>query len=101
MEPESRYKKPVCRRWQQFCLGRPAESNTHNSRFGHACFRIYGRTDEVRKLVRGLLVVFFALTGTIAFAQEQAVPPAPKQPIEFSHKLHVSELKQQCAVCHP
>lgn len=27
-------------------------------------------------------------------------PPGPKQPIEFNHQLHVTNLKQPCALCH-
>ena len=29
-----------------------------------------------------------------------AEPPGPKQPLEFNHKLHVTDLKQPCVSCH-
>ena len=30
-----------------------------------------------------------------------ATPPAPRQPIAFSHKIHAGTLKLQCKMCHP
>jgi hypothetical protein len=34
-----------------------------------------------------------------AFAQDEE-QHGPKQPIAFNHKLHVSQLKQPCGMCH-
>ena len=46
----------------------------------------------------------FALTSlfvaSLAAASQADEPPGPKQPIEFNHKLHVSQLKQPCSLCH-
>jgi ribosomal protein L24E len=45
-----------------------------------------------------LLVVFSAFAS---FLQAQNDPAqAPRQPIEFNHRLHVSEVKAQCKMCH-
>jgi Cytochrome c7 and related cytochrome c len=42
------------------------------------------------------------LAGCLAlFGQDQETEKAPRQPIAFSHKLHVTGLKQPCKVCHP
>lgn len=48
------------------------------------------------KLARAAL---FSLLPFAAFAQQEL--QAPKQPIEFNHKLHVTDLKLQCKMCHP
>lgn len=29
-----------------------------------------------------------------------APPPAPKQPVDFSHKVHAGQLKLKCNMCH-
>jgi Zn ribbon nucleic-acid-binding protein len=41
------------------------------------------------------LLLFVLLHATAA-----GEPTGPKQPIEFNHKLHVTDLKQPCALCH-
>ena len=50
------------------------------------------------KLVAGLGFALIAVT--VALAQEAGDQSAPKQPVPFSHKLHVSDLKQPCKSCH-
>ncbi|HEY6987734.1 MAG TPA: cytochrome c3 family protein [Bryobacteraceae bacterium] len=42
------------------------------------------------------ILLLFALLHAAAAGE----PPGPKQPIEFNHKLHVTDLKQPCALCH-
>lgn len=51
------------------------------------------------KLIAALLMAF-ALAGISSAAQEQA-EQAPRQPIEFNHRLHAGTLKVQCKMCHP
>jgi hypothetical protein len=41
----------------------------------------------------------FLLLALGCFAQNTEAD-APKQPIAFNHKLHVSDLKQPCTLCH-
>ena len=51
------------------------------------------------KLIAALLMAF-ALAGISSAAQEQG-GQAPRQPIEFNHRLHAGTLKVQCKMCHP
>jgi cytochrome c7-like protein/class III cytochrome C family protein len=44
--------------------------------------------------VKGLLVL------VVLQAAAGGAQPGPKQPIEFNHKLHVTDLKQRCVSCH-
>jgi hypothetical protein len=46
-----------------------------------------------------LAVILLALTTYSAHAQDES--QAPKQPIPFNHKLHVTDLKVPCKICHP
>lgn len=41
-----------------------------------------------------------ALLFTAAAQTQKEPPPAPTQPIPYSHKLHVGTLKLKCAACH-
>jgi Zn ribbon nucleic-acid-binding protein len=52
----------------------------------------------VRSAFFSTLLLFTAL-GT-SYSYQPAVGPAPKQPIEFNHKLHVTDQKLACASCH-
>lgn len=47
-----------------------------------------------------LIAAGFALTVALAQNARQP-PPAPAQPIAFSHKLHAGKLKLKCNMCHP
>lgn len=53
--------------------------------------------------MRALLACGLLLLSSTIFAQSQTeVNQAEvKQPIEFNHRLHVTELKQKCEACHP
>lgn len=44
------------------------------------------------------ILLLCALAG---FAQNEAAPGPPVQPIPFSHKLHAGALKLACKMCHP
>ncbi len=48
---------------------------------------------------RPILLAAFCALSAVIYAQE-AEGHGPKQPIEFNHKLHVSQLKQPCGMCH-
>lgn len=50
--------------------------------------------------MRPALIVMLIIAGHLrVFAQEEQ-SRAPKQPIAFNHKLHVTTLKQPCQLCH-
>lgn len=53
--------------------------------------------------VRGVMVGAFGLTLAVAVAvfSRYYTPPAPEQPIPFSHRFHVSSRKLNCMFCHP
>ena len=44
-----------------------------------------------------LLLILLVLAGGLGAAD----PPAPQQPVPFSHKQHAGTLKLQCKMCHP
>ena len=46
-----------------------------------------------------IIAVVLCLFRAGAYAQDEE-QQGPKQPIEFNHKLHVSQLKQPCQLCH-
>lgn len=52
--------------------------------------------------IRGVILVIFAagLIVTLAVLWRYLLPPGPGQPVPFSHRLHVSNKKLQCAFCH-
>jgi hypothetical protein len=40
------------------------------------------------------------LAGATAALAEPAVPPAPAQPMRFSHRVHAGEQRMGCSACH-
>jgi Cytochrome c7 and related cytochrome c len=54
------------------------------------------------KLVVALIVVLVAVTAAVyaAVSGVSRRPPAPLQPIDYSHRLHVGERKIKCDFCH-
>jgi hypothetical protein len=52
---------------------------------------------SVPLLVAGAAIVLGAVAGTRA----QDPPPAPAQPIPFSHRIHAGTLELACETCHP
>lgn len=42
-----------------------------------------------------------SLLFALMLAQAPPHPPAPDQPIPFSHKAHAGDLKLKCKMCHP
>lgn len=60
----------------------------------------------IRATTLGLVVVCvlgLARRGAPQDAQGQPTSPAdaPKQPIDFSHKVHAGATKLPCKMCHP
>src|SRR5579875_3195316 len=53
--------------------------------------------------VIAVCILGFAHRGTAQNAQGQPMSPAdaPKQPIDFSHKVHAGTAKIPCKMCHP
>lgn len=53
-----------------------------------------------------VIIAFFGLTSTVGFIWYYGSPKytdvgyAPKQPIDYSHKLHAGELGMDCRYCH-
>jgi Cytochrome c7 and related cytochrome c/Class III cytochrome C family len=47
-------------------------------------------------VIVGLIVVAAAQTPE----QARRTPPAPSQPVAFSHKVHAGQLKLKCSMCH-
>lgn len=45
-------------------------------------------------------IVAVVLIASIIYARTRRAPYAPEQPIFYSHRLHVTEKKVQCAFCH-
>src|SRR5258708_35424116 len=41
-----------------------------------------------------------AMTVAVSFGQTKYVPPAPEQPIPFSHRVHIAK-GLDCKGCHP
>src|SRR5436309_2297452 len=91
VESEPRHQESVRCRWQQLCFRWPAKPNLDNLGFSDARIRLHGGANACGELVRTggpaawLLLTAFSLTS---YAFEADVD-APKQPIEFNHKLHV------------
>lgn len=50
------------------------------------------------KILVAVLTITSLLPTARAAQQEQQ---APRQPIEFNHRLHAGTLKMQCKMCHP
>ena len=46
-----------------------------------------------------LVLVLIAVTPSVFAAEGE--DGAPKQPLDFSHRRHVMDLKQPCKLCHP
>lgn len=51
-------------------------------------------------LVLFIVAISFALTYFVAKPEREGVGYAPKQPIEYSHKLHAGDMKIDCQYCH-
>lgn len=53
--------------------------------------------------VRGVILLGLGLAVAISAAvfARYYLPPAPEQPIPFSHRFHVSSRKLNCFFCHP
>lgn len=53
--------------------------------------------------VRGVMLLVLGLVVGISAAvfARYYLPPAPSQPIPFSHRFHVSSRKLSCFLCHP
>ena len=52
----------------------------------------------MKGLLAVLAVVVLCLAGAAAIAE--SLPPAPKQPIDFSHRIHVAQSGIGCIFCH-
>src|SRR5262245_31031825 len=83
-----------------------AESDPHdyvafNARFGIHCGATAqgGFVMRLKTPVRLSCVAAACLLAAIAQAEKQS-PPAPPQPIPFSHKLHAGAQGLKCATCH-
>jgi Zn ribbon nucleic-acid-binding protein len=48
-----------------------------------------------------LALTCLLFTFAILLPGQQGEPPGPAQPIAFDHKLHVTDLKVRCKMCHP
>jgi hypothetical protein len=48
-----------------------------------------------------LALTCLIFTFAILLPGQQGEPPGPAQPIAFDHKLHVTDLKVRCKMCHP
>lgn len=53
--------------------------------------------NQPRRLAAVAVILLFCCTAIRA----QTDAPAPKQPIAFSHKVHVGTAKLACKMCHP
>lgn len=54
---------------------------------------------SIQRLYLIACVLAFSIAAIMGQTARQS-PPAPAQPIAFSHKLHAGQLKLQCTMCH-
>ena len=52
-----------------------------------------------KEFAQALLAAAACILGVSAYGTQQ-LPPAPEQPLPFSHKVHAGEQKLDCGTCH-
>jgi hypothetical protein len=51
-------------------------------------------------IVLFVIIVSFAVTYYVSYAERNGIGYQPEQPIAFSHKLHAGDMKIDCQYCH-
>jgi hypothetical protein len=47
-----------------------------------------------------VVIVSFAVTYYVSYAERNGIGYAPVQPVKYSHKLHAGDMKIDCQYCH-